>query len=234
MFADLHSLAHCTALGRSTIPRVKVFRTETFEDAAYLEIVSLLRAGGVIGFPTDTAYGLGADPFNEAAVDRIFEIKGRSETKPILLVVASVQMAEGITEPVNVFYDLARKFWPGPLTMILPAAKLVPLKLTGGTRTVGVRWPDAAFATQLIKRFGKPITATSANRSGLPSAVTGEEVRSQLDDSVDALIDGGPLPSRGGSTLIDLTADPPILLREGPISFDSLERFLEGRVRRRA
>jgi L-threonylcarbamoyladenylate synthase len=205
-----------------------MFHTETFEDTTYDEIVSLLRSGGVIAFPTDTAYGLGADPFNNAAIDRIFQIKGRSETKPILLLVSSVAMAESVTEPAGFFHDLVEQFWPGPLTVILPAAKSVPLKVTAGTQTVGVRWPEAGFATRLVKRFGQPITATSANQSGLPSAITAEEVRSQLGDSIDALIDGGPLPSRVGSTLIDLTADPPVLLREGPISFEKLQRFFEG------
>jgi len=204
-----------------------VFRTETFEDAIYDEIVSLLRSGGIIAFPTDTAYGLGADPFNTAAIDRIFQIKGRPETKPILLLVSSVEMAESVTEPAGVFHNLAERFWPGPLTMILPAAKSVPLKVTAGTQKIGVRWPAAAFATRLVERFGYPITATSANRSGLPAAITAEEVREQLDESVDALIDGGSLPSRGGSTVIDLTLDPPLLLREGPISFKTLQYFFE-------
>ena len=212
---------------------MRVFRTETFEDAIYDEIVALLRSGGIIAFPTDTAYGLGADPFNNAAIDRIFQIKGRPETKPILLLVSSVRMAESVTEPAGVFHDLVQKFWPGPLTVILPAAKSVPLKVTAGTRTVGVRWPAAPFATRLIKRFGQPITATSANRSGLPSAITAEEVCAQLDESVDALIDGGQLPSRTGSTVIDLTADSPVLLREGPISFESLQKFFQDRVFRR-
>ena len=206
---------------------MKVFRTETFADTAYDEILSLLRSGAVIAFPTDTAYGLGADPFNNAAIDRIFQIKGRSETKPILLLVSSVAMAESVTEPDGVFYDLVEQFWPGPLTIILQAAKSVPLKVTAGTQTVGVRWPMARFATRLVERFGQPITATSANQSGLPSAITAEEVRSQLGDSIDALIDGGTLPSRVASTLIDLTADPPVLLREGPISFEKLQRFFE-------
>jgi L-threonylcarbamoyladenylate synthase len=213
---------------------VRVFRTETFEDAIYDDIICLLRSGGVIAFPTDTAYGLGADPFNNAAIDRIFQIKGRAETKPILLLVSSVSMAESVAEPDGGFHDLVQQFWPGPLTVILPAAKSVPLKITAGTGTVGVRWPVSGFATQLIQRSGQPITATSANRSGLPTAITAEEVRDQLDDSVDALIDGGRLPSPGGSTLLDLTADPPVVLREGPVSFDSLQRFFDGRIRRQA
>ena len=211
-----------------------MYRTETLADRAYDEIVSLLRSGGVVAFPTDTAYGLGADPFNSAAIDRIFQIKGRPDTKPLLLIVSSVSMVESVAEPVELFYDLAARFWPGPLTMVLPAAGSVSPRVTAGSGTIGVRWPAAEFAATLVKYFGTPVTATSANRSGLPSAVTADEVRSQLDDSVDALIDGGELPSRGGSTMIDLTAADPILLREGPISFESLQQFLKGNLRRRA
>jgi L-threonylcarbamoyladenylate synthase len=213
---------------------VKVYRTETLADGAYEEVVSLLRSGGVIAFPTDTAYGLGADPFNDTAIDRIFQIKGRPDTKPILLIVSSVDMAESVAEPGEGFYDLAKHFWPGPLTVILPAAKSVPLKMTAGTQTIGVRWPVAHFAVKLVRQFGAPITATSANRSGLPAAITAEEVRTQLDQSVDALIDGGELPSRGGSTVLDLTTGSPVVLREGPISFESLQRFFGGTIRRQA
>jgi L-threonylcarbamoyladenylate synthase len=213
---------------------VKVFRTETLQNNGYTEIVSLLTSGGVIAFPTDTAYGLGADPFNEAALERIFEIKGRPESKPLLLLVDSVAMAECVTTrlPAN-FYAVVQKFWPGPLTVIVPSATSIPDKLTAGTGTVGIRWPVASFATALIQRFGKPITATSANRTGLPGTVTAQEVQSQLDASVDALIDGGLLSARSGSTLLDLTVDPPVMLREGPITFQSLAEFFQGKVRRR-
>jgi L-threonylcarbamoyladenylate synthase len=213
---------------------VKVYCTEALKDEAYDEIVSLVQSGGVVAFPTDTAYGLGADPFNDAAIERMFRIKGRPDAKPILLIVSSIEMAESVAEPDEVFYDVAKCFWPGPLTVILPAAKSVPLKVTAGTQTIGIRWPDANFAANLLKRLEMPITATSANRSGLPAAVTAEEVRAQLDESIDALIDGGELPARGGSTVLDLTAEAPVLLREGPISFESLQQFFGGRVRRPA
>jgi L-threonylcarbamoyladenylate synthase len=211
---------------------VKVFRVETLHDAAYEEIVSLLRDGGIIAFPTDTAYGLGVDPFNQAAVNRVFQIKGRPETKPILLIVDSPAMAETVCRPSGVFYDVVQRFWPGPLTTIVAAAASVPESVTAGTKTIGLRWPIAPFATALVNRFGKPITATSANRSGHPSPVTAEEVRAQFGEGIDALIDGGMLPARGGSTVLDLTADPPVLLREGPISFAAVAEFFKGRIRR--
>ena len=213
---------------------MKVYHTETLKNEAYGEIASLLRSGGVIAFPTDTAYGLGADPFNDAAIDRVFQIKGRPDTKAILLVVSSVEMAKTVAEPSALFDAVAKRFWPGPLTIILQAVASVPSKLTAGTQTIGVRWPVAEFTTTLVQHLGTPITATSANRSGLPAAITAAEVRAQLDESPDALVDGGELPSRGGSTILDLTTDTPWLLREGPISFESLQQFFEGNIRRQA
>ena len=212
---------------------MKLFHAETANEDAYLELVSLLRNGGVIAFPTDTAYGLGADPFNESAVGRIFQLKGRPETKPILLLVDSLDMAEQIIQPGDLFQIVASTFWPGPLTVITQAATSLPTNVTAGSGTIALRWPTAPFATTVIHRLGGPITATSANRSGMPSSISADEVREQFGDSLDALIDGGQLPSRGGSTLLDLTVDPPVVIRDGPVSFESLSEFFNGRIRRR-
>ncbi len=209
-----------------------MFRVETVHDRDYDEIVSLLRDGGIIAFPTDTAYGLGADPLNPAAVDRIYSIKGRPDAKPILLLVDSLAMSESIIVATDIFYRVVEKFWPGPITIITEAAASLPASVTAATRTVGVRWPVAPFATTLISRFGKPITATSANRSGMPTAITSSEVHDQLGESVDAVVDGGLLPSRSGSTVLDLTADPPLVLREGPVTFENLNDFFKGRIRK--
>jgi L-threonylcarbamoyladenylate synthase len=211
---------------------VEVFRAEALHDSDYDEIVALLRGGGIIAFPTDTAYGLGVDPFNPAAVERLFKVKGRPETKPILLVVDSIAMAESVGRPPAVFHAAAKRFWPGPLTMVVGAQPNVPASVTAGTGTIGLRWPQVSFASTLLKRFGNPITATSANRTGQPSAITADEVRAQFSDGLDGLVDSGALPVRGGSTLLDVTADPPVLLREGPISFEELRDFLNGRIRR--
>src|SRR6185436_272246 len=125
---------------------MQLFDAATLSNAAFEEILSFLRAGGVIGFPTDTAYGLGADPFNETAVRRIFEIKGRAEDKPILLLVDSVEMARSVASVPDKALALAERFWPGPLTMVLPALPNVPSLVTAGTGTIGIRWPDAGFA----------------------------------------------------------------------------------------
>ena len=203
------------------------FDAASLSDEALEQILTFLRAGGVIAFPTDTAYGLGTDPFNERAVRRIFEIKGRAEAKPILLLVDSVAMAGSVAHLSETALSLAERFWPGPLTMILPARETVPAVLTAGTGTVGVRWANASFAQRLLAAFGKPLTATSANRSGMPSAVTAEEVREQLGESIEMLIDGGELPARSGSTLLDLTRVPARILREGPISQAELSDVLK-------
>ena len=206
---------------------MQLFDAGTLSDGALEQILSFLREGGVIAFPTDTSYGLGADPFNDAAVRQIFAIKGRPETKPILLLVNSMEMAGRVAAFSDRATALAERFWPGPLTMILPARESVPSVVTAGTGTVGVRWGNAPFAQRLIGAFDRPITATSANRAGMPSTIAVSEVREQLGDSIDMIIDGGTLPSRGGSTLLDLTAVPARLLREGPIAEAELSDVLK-------
>jgi L-threonylcarbamoyladenylate synthase len=206
---------------------MQLFDAATLSNGAFEEILSFLHAGGVIAFPTDTAYGLGADPFSERAVRRIFEIKGRAEDKPILLLVNSVEMARRVATITDRAMAVAARFWPGPLTMILPARPNVPSLVTAGTGTIGVRWPAAPFANRLLSAWDGPITATSANRSGMESAVTAAEVRIQLEGRATMLIDGGPLPARGGSTLLDLTQTPARILREGPVSIADLEGVLK-------
>ena len=206
---------------------MQLFDTASLSEGGLEQILTFLSSGGVIAFPTDTAYGLGADPFSEAAVRRIFEIKGRPETKPILLLVNSIAMAQSVADLSDRAMTLAKRFWPGPLTMVVPARASVPSLVTAGTGTIGIRWPDAAFAVRLLEAFQRPITATSANRTGHPSAITVAEVREQLQESIDLIVDGGTLPSRGGSTLVDLTDTPARLLREGPISEAELSDVLK-------
>jgi len=206
---------------------MQLFDAAGLSDGAFEQILSFLRAGGVIGFPTDTAYGLGADPFNESAVRKIFEIKGRPEGKPILLLVDSIAMACTVCDLSGRAHALAERFWPGPLTMILPALENVPSIVTAGSGNVGVRWPSSDFALRLVRALGHPITATSANRSGIPSSVTAVEVCEQFGESLELVIDGGKLPARGGSTLLDLTETRPRVLREGPIPESELSEVLK-------
>jgi len=213
------------------------FDAANLSDGDFDQILSFLRAGGVIGFPTDTAYGLGADPFQESAVQRIFELKGRPEDKPILVLVDSMDMLQQIVDcsaVSGIVNLLATRFWPGPLTMILPAlgpeSGNVSRLVTAGTGTIGVRWPLAPFATRLVKAFGRPITATSANRSGQPSTANPDEVRAQLGLDLEMLIDGGVLTFPQGSTVLDLTQKHPTLVREGPVSRAALQEALEGNI----
>ena len=195
-------------------------------------IIDVVGRGGVICFPTDTAYGLGVDPGNTSAVDRLFAIKGRPSDKPILLLVDSVEMARKQSRETALFEELAGKFWPGPITMVVSAVPDLSERVTAGSGTVGIRWPAAPLATRLVGRLGHPLTATSANLSGEAPARSATEAVDQLADRVDLVIDGGPSPDTSLSTLLDLTKDPPQLLREGPLSYGDLADFLQGRLRR--
>jgi L-threonylcarbamoyladenylate synthase len=177
---------------------------------------------------------LGANPFSEAAVRRIFEIKGRAETKPILVLVDSMDMlkqAAAVSEISDAAYALADRFWPGPLTLILPALSTVPRLVTAGSGSIGVRWPKAGFATRLARAFGGPITATSANKSGMPSTTGVAEVQAQLGRDLEMLIDGGTLAELQPSTVLDLTQPQPTIVREGPVSRTALTEALHGNIR---
>ena len=216
---------------------MQTYDAANLSDGEFEQILSFLHAGGVIGFPTDTAYGLGADPFQESAARRIFEIKGRPDAKPILVLVDSMTMLNQIVDysgVSNITERLASRFWPGPLTLILPvrnsASENVSRLVTAGTGTIGVRWPLAPFATRLVRAFGRPITATSANKSGQPSTASADEVRAQLGTDLEMLIDGGVLANPLGSTMVDLTQKRPTIVREGPVSRKALEEALDGNI----
>lgn len=213
---------------------MQTFDAGNLSAGEFNKILSFLRAGGVIGFPTDTAYGLGADPFCERAVERIFAIKGRPESNPILVLVDSLQTLQQVADwnaALPLAGVLAERFWPGPLTLVLPAVDRVPHQLTAGTRTVGVRWPRAPFALRLIEALGTPITATSANKSGMPGTSTAQQVEQQLGHDLEMLVDGGTLSTPQGSTILNLTVSPPVVIREGPIARASLDAVLNGSTR---
>ena len=186
---------------------------------------ALLRAGGMVAYPTETYYGLGVDPFNEQALARLFQVKNRPAVKPVLVLVADRQqiglLAGEIPEAAQVLMD---RFWPGPLTLVLPAlASLSPL-LTGGTGTVGVRLSPQPLALALLRSVGLPLTATSANRSGQEPAGTAGEVRTAFGNSVDLVLDGGSTPGKTGSTLVGVSASQITCIREGCISFAEVLR----------
>jgi L-threonylcarbamoyladenylate synthase len=189
--------------------------------------VELILAGKVVAFPTDTVYGLAADPFNLAAVVEVYRVKGRSFTHPLPLLVNSVDQAIDLTSaPPGVFFDLAKKFWPGPLTLVVPASSLVPLKVTANTGNVGLRWPRAPLAVALISAAGRPLTGTSANRTNHRACTTAREVEKQIGSRIPLILDGGSTKDSVASTVIDLTAEPPRIIRPGPIAETDLKELL--------
>jgi tRNA threonylcarbamoyl adenosine modification protein (Sua5/YciO/YrdC/YwlC family) len=167
-----------------------------------------IRAGQVLGMPTDTFYGLAADPFNLRAVERVYEIKSRSRHKPLSLLIEGIDQAEEFARPLpEDFKILARRFWPGPLTIIVPAASHLPLKVTANTGNVALRVPAAEIPLAVIKSARIPITATSANLSGAVECTTAEQVRDQLQDQIPIIVDGGPSPRSALSTIVHFNRD---------------------------
>lgn len=193
--------------------------------------VEALRRGGLVAFPTETVYGLGADATNAAAVRRIFAVKGRPADHPLIVHVAGVEHLERWAADVpRAARALAGSLWPGPLTLLLARSPLVPDVVTGGRPTVGIRVPDQALALALLEAFGGGVAAPSANRFGRVSPTTAEHVRDDLGDAVDVVLDGGPCALGVESTIVDVTTDPPMVLRPGGVPIERLEAVLEGPV----
>lgn len=204
----------------------KIF-TPRQENNAITEAAEILRRGGLVGIPTETVYGLGADGLNEDAVRRIFEAKGRPQDNPLILHVASADWLERYCREVPpAAYALAEKFWPGPLTMILPRRDCVPLRTTGGLDTVGVRCPDHPVTLAIIEAAGVPIAAPSGNTSGRPSPTAAQHMIEDMSGKIDAIVDGGACRVGVESTIIDLTVTPPRLLRPGGLPVEELEAVL--------
>jgi len=174
--------------------------------------------GGVIAFRTDTFYGLGADPFNRAAVIRIRELKGRDDTKPILLLVSDTQEIERLISERSLHFETAAKLWPGPLTIVGKAVASLPEEITAGTGTVGVRLPAATSVCDFVRKCGGVLTATSANPSGSEPARSAAEVARYFPRGLDSIIDGGEVSATEPSTVLDVSCSPPRIVREGAIS----------------
>ncbi len=189
--------------------------------------VGILRRGGVIVYPTDTFYGLGASGYDADAVRRIYRIKRREEGKPLSLVISDHRMLEEVAADIPPeLLPLAEAFWPGPLTIVLSASPRLPAGLLGGSSTIGVRIPDLAWLRELVTAAGFPLTATSANLSGeMDTSVAGEVVR-DFSGKVDLIVDGGDTPGGRPSTVLDLSVCPPAILREGEVSRERLLPFL--------
>lgn len=206
--------------------KTRIFHPNS-EENAIREAADILRRGGLLGIPTETVYGLGADGLNEDAVRRIFEAKGRPQDNPLILHVPEVSWLERYCRDVPASaYALAERFWPGPLTMILPKRDCVPLRTTGGLETVGVRCPDHPVTRAIIAAAGVPVAAPSGNTSGRPSPTTAGHMMEDMDGKIDGIVDGGACAVGVESTIIDLTVSPPRLLRPGGLPLEALEDVL--------
>jgi L-threonylcarbamoyladenylate synthase len=197
------------------------------------EAAAVIRRGGLVAFPTETVYGLGCDAFNSRAALNVFRAKERPPDNPLIVHIADLdqlrEVASGVPDYVR---EAARRAWPGPLTFVLQKAGRVPKEVTGGRSTVAVRMPAHPVALELIRAAGTPIAAPSANVSGKPSPTTAEHVLEDFADNplVDVVIDGGPTFFGVESTIVDVTRDPPLLLRPGPYTLEELEKILGRRV----
>jgi L-threonylcarbamoyladenylate synthase len=184
--------------------------------------VQVISQGGVVAFPTETYYGLGVDPFNPQALAKLFAIKKRSSAKPVLTLITGQEQLSLLTPEIPPLFQQIFPLWPAPLTLVFKALLSLPSILTGGTGTVAVRISPHPLATALVKACHQPLTATSANISGKPPAVTADEVRMYFGDTVDLVIDGGRTPGGKPSTVVGIDNDVLTVLREGVISLSEI------------
>jgi len=195
---------------------------------AIQEAAGCIRRGGLVAVPTDTLYGLAVDPFNAAAVGRVFAVKGRDAGEALPLIAADARQViahlGGLPEAGR---RLADRFWPGPLTLVVGAPRMLARAVTGGTGTVGVRVPAHDVARAICAACDHPITATSANISGSPASADPDVVERTLGDRLDLLIDTGPTPGGAPSTIVDVTAPTPRLIRAGAIRWAEIESWLQ-------
>lgn len=197
------------------------------DPAAISAAVDVLRGGGIVAYPTDTLYGLAVDPHSDAAVERVFAVKVRERSAAVALIAADVLQAQEAGEFGASELVLARAFWPGPLTIVVPAARGLSKRLSGDLNTVGVRVPAHAVARALAAAFGSCITATSANVSGNPPSMTSDEVATRLEGRIDAVLDAGPAPGGPPSTIVEFTDGRPVLRRSGAVAWDRVLESLQ-------
>ena len=214
--------AHIPGAGMAEILKVDPARMPFILEYCTRMIV----AGKVVAVPTDTLYGLAADPFNLAAISEVNRIKRRMAERPLPLLVESVDQAADLAhDPPRLFFQLAERFWPGPLTLVVTASRQLPLKITGNTGKVGLRWPKAPLVVALIAACARPLTGTSANLTDQPPCTSAEEVDRQIGRAVSLIVDGGPTPAHVPSTVVDLAAERARIIRPGEIPESELKEF---------
>lgn len=201
------------------------------DTAVLQDATAVLQRGGVVAYLTDTVYGLAVDAINETAIARLYAVKQRLADKALPLIIGDLSQLSRVIAALPARAErLMAAFWPGPLTLLLEPHHHVPALVLGHSDRIGVRWPDSVISQRLALALGRAITASSANRSGCPAAVTAAEVAAQLATTVDLILDGGPAPSAEVSTLLDVTVEPPALLRAGKIPPQAIEDVLGCRI----
>lgn len=199
-------------------------RAAEVDPPALEETAGVLRDGGLVAFPTESFYGLGANALDPEAIERVYAVKGRSKDEPLLVLVDSARMARTLVEEIPpIAWRLMTRYWPGPLTLVFRSSQQVPGALTGGTGTIGIRMPGHPVALGLVRRAGTPVTAPSANPAGGEPPTTAEAVQRYFDGKIELILDSGP--TRGGlpSTLVDVTTMPPRVVRKGALALPELE-----------
>lgn len=208
-------------------PLVVPARTGPDAMEALERAAQVMARGGVVAYPTESFYGLGADPESQGALERLMRAKGRPEGRPILLLIPRTEAMEALAARVPLLaYELAERFWPGGLTLVLEAAEGISPLLTAGSGKIGVRVSSHTLARGLCTAFGGAVTGTSANISGMPPCRSARGVLSALGARVDLVLDGGETPGRSPSTVLDVSVSPPRILREGMITAEALQPYL--------
>ncbi|HOX15532.1 MAG TPA: L-threonylcarbamoyladenylate synthase [Smithellaceae bacterium] len=209
------------------MPEILKISADRSEEDVITSAAAIISRGGVIAYPTETIYGLGADATNEQAIRRIFEIKGRDFANPISVIIGNPRdIYPLVREVTDTAQKLMETFWPGPLTIVFKSADGVLPLITANTGKIGIRLTSHEVARQIAAKTGKPLTATSANLSGAQECASASEVAVQLGDKIDAIIDLGNTSGTIGSTIIDITCAPLAILREGAISRKTIEKYL--------
>jgi len=210
------------------MPEILKVGADNSEERILTRAVEILTGGGIIAYPTETFYGLGADATNEKAIQKIFAVKGRNFKNPISLIIGQTDDIYPLVQDVpETAKKLMAAFWPGALTIVFLAADKISPLLTAGSGKIGLRVSSHPGARGIVQKLKRPLTATSANLSGAPECVSASDVAFQLGDKIDAIIDLGNTPGGKGSTIIDVTCTPPVILREGAISRKTIERYEE-------
>jgi len=210
------------------MPEVLKIDPQNPDIALVTKAVHILEKGGVIAYPTETFYALGADGSNDKAIERIFHIKGRDSRNPLSVIIRDMSYLRSLVQEIpEGAVRLMEAFWPGALTLVFRASQNVSPLLTAGSGKIGIRVSSHRIATALVKALHRSITATSANISGARECTSAYDVIECIGHQIDAVIDGGPTPGGAGSTIIDITTTPPVILREGAISLPIIQKTLQ-------